>query len=85
MKELARKRDVLLRHCDTEGRDAGEIECTTIGALDLDARPIAQTVRHFRRLASAGFSHAIVSLPDPVSAAGVERVGREILPEISGF
>jgi F420-dependent oxidoreductase-like protein len=85
VKELARKRDVLLRHCDTEGRDAGEIECTTIGPLDLSTRSVPEIVRHFRRLANAGFSHAIVSLPDPVRAADVERVGREILPEIAGF
>jgi F420-dependent oxidoreductase-like protein len=85
VKELSRKRDVLLAHCDAEGRDAASIECTTLGALDLDGAPLAQRVRHFRRLAAAGFSHAIVSLPDPVGAAAVERVGRELLPEIAGF
>jgi F420-dependent oxidoreductase-like protein len=85
VKELSRKRDVLLAHCDVEGRDAASIECTTLGALDLDAAPLPQLVRHFRRLAAAGFSHAIVSLPDPVSAAAVERVGRELLPEIAGL
>jgi len=85
LKELARKRDVLLAHCDGMGRDASEIECTTIGPLDLASRPLPQTVRHFRRLAEAGFSHAIVSLPDPVDAAAVERVGRELLPELAGF
>jgi F420-dependent oxidoreductase-like protein len=85
LKELARKRDVLLAHCDGVGRDASEIECTTIGPLDLASRPLPQIVRHFRRLASAGFGHAIVSLPDPVDAAAVERVGRELLPEIAAF
>jgi len=85
VKELARKRDVLLAHCDAEGRDAGEIECTTIGPLDMGARSVPELVRHFRRLANAGFSHAIVSLPDPVRATDVERVGREILPEVAGF
>jgi F420-dependent oxidoreductase-like protein len=85
LKELVRKRDVLLAHCDAEGRDASEIECTTLGPLDLDARPLAQTVRHFKRLAEAGFGHAIVSLPDPVSAAAVERVGRELMPELAHF
>ena len=85
VKELARKRDVLLAHCDVEGRDAGEIECTTLGPLDMGARSVPEVVRHFKRLANAGFCHAIVSLPDPVRAADVERVGREILPEIAGF
>jgi F420-dependent oxidoreductase-like protein len=84
-KELVRKRDVLLRHCDSEARDSAEIECTTLGKLDLDETRPASAIAHFRRLAEAGFSHAIVSLPDPVDNAAVERLGREILPAIAGF
>jgi F420-dependent oxidoreductase-like protein len=82
-KELARKRDVLLRHCDAEGRDAGEIECTTLGTLDLAKTKPKQALAHFRELANAGFSHAIVSLPDPVDARAVERLSRELLVELA--
>jgi F420-dependent oxidoreductase-like protein len=85
VKELARKRDVLLRHCDAEGRNSGEIECTTLGTLDLAKTRPKQALAHFRALANAGFSHAIVSLPDPVAAQAVEGLAREILPEISGL
>jgi F420-dependent oxidoreductase-like protein len=84
-KELARKRDVLLAHCEAEGRDPAAIECTTLGTLDSRKTRTAQAVAHFRALASAGFSHAIVSLPDPVDARAVERMTREILPEILDF
>jgi F420-dependent oxidoreductase-like protein len=83
VKELQRKRDVLLRHCDTEGRDAGEIECTTLGTLDLGKTRAADAIAHFRALADAGFNHAIVSLPDPVDGRAVERLAREIAPAIA--
>jgi alkanesulfonate monooxygenase len=83
VKELARKRDVLLRHCDAEGRNADEIECTSLGTLDLAKTRPKQALAHFRELANAGFSHAIVSLPDPVDAKAVERLSREILTEVA--
>jgi F420-dependent oxidoreductase-like protein len=85
VKELARKRDVLLRHCDAEGRNSDEIECTSLGTLDLAKTRPKQALAHFRELADAGFSHAIVSLPDPVDARAVEKLSRGILLDLAAL
>jgi F420-dependent oxidoreductase-like protein len=85
LKELARKRDVLLRHCDEAGRNADEIECTTLGVLDLARTRPKAALANFRALAGAGFGQAIVSLPDPVDARAVERLSREIVHDIAEF
>jgi len=83
LRELSRKRDVLLRHCDEAGRNADEIECTTLGVLDLDKTRPKAALANFRALAAAGFGQAIVSLPDPVDARAVERLAREIVHPIA--
>jgi F420-dependent oxidoreductase-like protein len=83
--KLVTKRDVLRRHCDDVGRDFDEIECSTLGTLHL--APGEQSPKDVIRLLSsyarAGFSHAIVNLPNVHEIAPLELLAREVMPEIA--
>jgi len=42
-------------------------------------------IGHCRELADAGIQHAIVNLPDAHEIAPLERLAREVIPEVRGF
>jgi F420-dependent oxidoreductase-like protein len=85
--ELARKLDVLRRHCDDVGRDYDLIDKTVLGVADV--RPGKTTtsdlVRTCEGLAKLGFQHAIFSFAQVDSLDPIERVGREVIPEVGGL
>ena len=60
--ELPHKLDVLLEHCEREGRDEAQIEKTALCALSADAT-VGQAVDAVGRLAGLGIEHVIFSRP----------------------
>ena len=60
--ELPHKLEVLLEHCEREGRDEAEIEKTALCALSADAT-VGQAVDAVGRLAGMGIEHVIFSRP----------------------
>lgn len=85
--EVGRKLEVLRRHCDAERRDYDAIERTTLGTVQLapGKQTPADVVRELGALAKVGVQHAIVNLPNVHEIAPVERLAKEVLPEIAGL
>lgn len=85
--ELRRKLDVLAEHCDTLDRDYDEIERTCLGTVQLgpEYSSIADVIRHCRELAEAGIQHAIFNLPDVEKLDALERLAKDVIPEVGGF
>jgi len=82
---LVHKRDVLKRHCDEVGRDFDEIECSTLSTVRLQAggESPAEVVARLSSFAKAGFSHAIVNMPNVHEAGVLERLAHEVIPELA--
>jgi F420-dependent oxidoreductase-like protein len=86
-KELARKLDVLRRHCDDEKRPYDEIEKTTLGtALLVEGRQSpGDIVGHCETLAGLGIQHAIFNLPNVDAISPLTTFGEEIIPAVAGL
>jgi len=84
---LARKLDVLRRHCDTEKRDFASIEKTTLGTVTLapGKQSAADVIASCRTLAGLGFDQAIFNLPNVHELAPLEIFAKEIIPAVAGF
>jgi len=84
---LARKLDVLRRHCDFEKRDFATIEKTTLGTVLLapGKQSAASVIASCRALASIGVQQAIFNLPNVHEIAPLEVFGKEIIPAVSDF
>jgi F420-dependent oxidoreductase-like protein len=80
MDVLAHKLDVLARRCDEAGRDAAEIEKTTLSTVNLARQGPADVLAHLRRLAALGIGHAIVNMPDVFELTPLRVFGAEVVP-----
>lgn len=85
--ELARKLDVLKRHCDQVGRPYDEIERTALGQINLGPGGMspAEFIDLCRALAGVGIQQFIFSLPNDYELAPIETIGREVLPAVAGL
>jgi F420-dependent oxidoreductase-like protein len=85
--ESRRLVDTIRRICDEIGRDASEIEMTSL--VEIDLRPgrmtAAEVVTALRAQADEGVDHVIVNMPDAHELAYVELLGREVLPAVEGL
>jgi F420-dependent oxidoreductase-like protein len=86
-KPILHKLDVLKRHCESVGRPYESIERTALGRLEDVTRRggLQRAVEACRELAQAGIQHLIISLPDDRALASLEILGRDVIPEVSGF
>ncbi len=91
--QLVPKYSILAEHCAAIGRDFTEIERTNLQGVALTDRLAAygrsrqtpdQLVERFGRLAEAGVQHVIMSVGDADEAAGLEALGRDVLPQLRG-
>ena len=82
--EAAHKLDVLRQHCAREGRDYDSIEKTVTMHLDPTA-DISQVLDQFQQVHELGFTAAYLVSPGPEPLSFVERIGSQIIPEISGW
>jgi F420-dependent oxidoreductase-like protein len=82
---LAKKLDVLRRHCDAEGRPYEAIEKTALGTVHLapGKSSAGDVVRTCRALAEIGIEHVIFNLPNVHEIAPLESFGKEIIPAVA--
>src|SRR5919205_1040688 len=81
---LQRKYEILRQHCADVGRDPEEIERTTLQMVNLAAETPAQVVDRFGELSDAGAQHVIIGVRDVHDVANVERIGRDVIPQLRG-
>ena len=79
------KYEVLRQHCEEIGRDPNEIERSTLQTVNLARATPAQHVDHFGELADAGAQHVVVSVHDIANPASLERVGRDLVPQVKAL
>jgi len=84
---LAKKLDVLRRHCDAEQRDYASIEKTTLGTVLLapGKQSPADVIAKCRALAAIGVDQAIFNLPNVHELAPLEVFGKEIIPAVASL
>jgi alkanesulfonate monooxygenase len=82
--QLLPKYAILAEHCAAVGRDFAEIERTNYQpvALGRSAERPDQLVASLGRLAEAGVQHVILGVGDANDAAAIERLGRDVLPQL---
>jgi len=81
------KYEVLREHCVAMGRDAGEIERSTLQTVNLDlgdgrGESGAQVVDRFGELSDAGAETVIFSARDVWDPRVIEALGRDVLPDL---
>jgi luciferase-like monooxygenase len=71
-------------HCDELGRDYDAIERTTLGSVHLapGQQTTADVIRQCRELARVGVQQAIVNLPNVHEITPLERLAKEVIPEL---
>jgi F420-dependent oxidoreductase-like protein len=85
---IAHKYAILREHCERVGRPYEEIERSTLQGVSLSGaggRPVesgAQIVDRFGELADAGAQHVILGYPGVGTPAGLELLGRDVIPHI---
>jgi len=87
MPEVARKLDVLKRHCDDVGRDYAEIEKTTLGITQTEpgvVRP-GEILASCQEQADLGVQQTILGLPSLDEIASIEVIGCEVIPEVAAL
>ena len=90
--DLLPKYAILAEHCAVVGRDFTEIERTNMQGVSLSgasawgrpAETTDQIVERFGRLAEAGVQHVIISIADASDPDALERLGRDVLPQLRG-
>lgn len=82
--ELARKLDVLRRHCDEVGRPFDEIERTVLGTAHLAPGQLtaSDVVHTCEELAGLGIQQAIFNMPNLWEVTPLEVFGKEIIPAV---
>jgi F420-dependent oxidoreductase-like protein len=79
---LQRKFEILRQHCADVGRDPEQIERTTLQNVNLTAETPAQVVDRFGELADAGAQHVIIGVRDVHDVSHLERIGRDVIPQL---
>jgi predicted RNA-binding protein with PIN domain len=66
------------------GRDFADIERTNLQPVTLgrSGESADQLVERFAQLGEAGVQHVILSTADADDAAAIERIGRDVLPQL---
>jgi alkanesulfonate monooxygenase SsuD/methylene tetrahydromethanopterin reductase-like flavin-dependent oxidoreductase (luciferase family) len=84
---IARKLDVLKRHCDAVKRPYEAIERTALGMVHFGpgGMSASEVIETCRRLAGVGIQHFILSMPNDYEIRPVEAIGREVIPAVAGF
>jgi F420-dependent oxidoreductase-like protein len=87
--DIARKLDVLRRHCDAEHRDYDAIEKTCPFLFDVgddgDHAKVAQLVERLRGLAALGIQTVFGAVPSVDRITPLEVIGREVIPQVAAL
>ncbi|MDQ3879905.1 MAG: LLM class F420-dependent oxidoreductase [Chloroflexota bacterium] len=79
---VARKYDILRRHCEDVGRAYDEIERSTLQSVNLALEEPASVVERFRALEVAGAQHVIFSVRGLHDPERLEDIGRDVIPAL---
>jgi F420-dependent oxidoreductase-like protein len=79
---IHRKYEILRRHCEEVGRDFDEIERSTLQSINFERDSADHIVERFGDLSDVGVEHVIVSIRDVWNLANLERMGRDIVPQV---
>jgi F420-dependent oxidoreductase-like protein len=79
---LQRKYEILRGHCADVGRDPNEIERSTLQNINFGSNTSAAVVERFGELADAGAQHVIFTVRDVHDLSNLERIGREVVPQL---
>lgn len=82
--EIARKLDILKRHCDAVGRPYEQIEKTTLGRVQPD-QTAADIVARCREAAKLGVQHMIFNFQNVETIKPLEMFAREVIPAVAAF
>jgi F420-dependent oxidoreductase-like protein len=85
--EISRKLEILREHCETEGRDYGEIVKTCILPMDVGANgeKTGELIDRLAGLADAGIQAVIGSVPVESRMRSVEIIGSEVIPAVASL
>ncbi|TMC02851.1 MAG: LLM class F420-dependent oxidoreductase [Chloroflexi bacterium] len=85
--QMAHKLDVLKRHCETEGRDYGTIEKTSLFTFDVGEKGanVGKLVGRLKRFSALGIDTVIGSVPGVETLAPLEIIGRDLIPAVAGL
>ena len=89
--QLRHKYAVLREHCEIEGRDYEGIEKTNLSSFDVAITPggpgstPGEMVDRFGALAEAGSQHTIFSIRGVDQVEKLERIGRDVIPQVRGL
>jgi F420-dependent oxidoreductase-like protein len=79
---IHRKYEILRAHCEEVGRDAAEIERSTLQGADPARESSSRIVDRFGELGDAGAEHVIFTIPDVNEVAKLETIGRDVIPQL---
>ena len=85
--DLEHKLDVLMQHCENEGRDYDEIIKTVYQPLDVgdNGEKTAALIDELGRLHGLGFEVAIGAVRGVPRLDVLERIGADVIPAVSAF
>jgi F420-dependent oxidoreductase-like protein len=80
---IKQKYAVLREHCERLGRPYDEIERSTLQSVDVDAQSSDELVERFGVLGEAGAQSVIISVRGVSDLTRLERLGAEVIPQLS--
>ena len=85
--ELPRKLEVLMAHCEAEGRDYDEIEKTSMFNFDIgeNGENVGKTIGRLRQLSKLGIQTAIGSVKEAWRITPLELIGEKVIPAVAEF
>jgi F420-dependent oxidoreductase-like protein len=91
--QLLAKYRILAGHCEAVGRDFSEIERTCMQPFNVSGgvawagrgQSAGLLVDRIGRLAQAGVQHVILNTADSPDVAGLEFIGRDVIPQLRGL
>ena len=80
--QIHHKYEVLREHCEAIGRDPEEIGRSTLQSIDLKRHAANEIVDWYGELADAGAQAVIASVAGIADPAQLEKIGRDIIPQL---
>jgi alkanesulfonate monooxygenase SsuD/methylene tetrahydromethanopterin reductase-like flavin-dependent oxidoreductase (luciferase family) len=80
---IKQKYAVLREHCERLGRPYDEIERSTLQSVDVDAQSSDELVERFGVLGEAGAQSVLISVRGVSDLTRLERLGAEVIPQLS--
>jgi F420-dependent oxidoreductase-like protein len=85
--EVRKKLDILKQHCETEGRDYNQITKSALDTIHIAPGQMTtgDLITMCRELHDLGFQYAIFNMPNVHELTPLEKIGKEVIPEVAGL